>query len=203
MGATAKPRRTVTTVHGFCWFYWTTNSVEESPIATFKPIPVRFLGLIDPVSTRLDAIEKKNIYDNVKNAAIAYATIKSRDIFVHDVLTPEDPKATTLTTKDFAFTHERIGWESSVLDWLTQQTARRRSTFVICMIVHSQVTHRSRVTKLVSLSVTALILGSVGGVLYYPVYRAHMIERDQRSLQYECDIPVYGFSGAQGFYHNN
>ncbi len=90
----------------------------------WKPVQIRFLGLIDPVSTGLDAAEATIIPKNVKNAAIAYAGTRDRVgriVFVADVLRPEDSGATKLVTKTFPFTHQVIGWKKTVRDWLKRQ----------------------------------------------------------------------------------
>jgi RHS repeat-associated protein len=115
--------RTVTKTYGWCWLYWTRNYREEIGLR-WKPVQIRFLGLIDPVSTRLDAVEATVITDNVQNAAIAYAGKRDRVgdlLFVADVLKPEDATATSLTTKKFPYIHQVIGWQPDVRDWLTDQ----------------------------------------------------------------------------------
>ena len=57
--------------HGLCWLFWWTSTEWGS--FRWRPAEIRFMGLIDPVSTRLDAVEATIIPNNLKYTAIAYA----------------------------------------------------------------------------------------------------------------------------------
>ena len=86
-----------------------------------KPIGVRFMGLIDPVTTGAGQMlgTTTQISDNVKVAWAAMSTERANigHVFFRSTTpTVEDPKKTSLTIKNYKIRHQWIGWDDGVHD---------------------------------------------------------------------------------------
>jgi len=96
------------------------SSERATAVAHIKPVPVHFLGLIDPVDTgggQMIGTNSTIVPSNVKTAWVAEATQSTTVggiVFGSDIPTVEDASATTFTHKKYAVTHESSGFDTTI-----------------------------------------------------------------------------------------
>lgn len=102
---------------------------SSTACATKKPIPVRFLGMVEPVPLALIGISKLYFHDipsNVQNAAAAYVlggTWLGFLFFPHVVL-PASSKNTNLVEQFFDGVHEHSGFDPDIEDFIVKQAKK-------------------------------------------------------------------------------
>jgi RHS repeat-associated protein len=83
--------------------------------------PIRFLGIVDTVSTggiQMIGLEDDHVPDNVRNAHHAlrdkdYNTA-DKTVFAHQHISAENPTSTKFTTSTHSVSHQQTGWERGV-----------------------------------------------------------------------------------------